>query len=121
MRMIPWIQYKKVIYRYIYLDDLEEFLFKVIKHFNPFQIILFGSLVSNHYHWESDADIFILFDHPINISSIKHRLLSYNHQKENMIDVFPYDVKEFMELSERKDLFLYHALKNSVCIYNKNI
>ncbi|HEO65097.1 MAG TPA: nucleotidyltransferase domain-containing protein [Spirochaetes bacterium] len=119
MRMIPWNHYKEYIKDYLYLSELERFVKAVILHERPCQIILFGSLAQETYHWDSDIDLFVLFDSPCVFKDMKHQLLKHHTETSDIIDVFPYNIKDFKDLSQNPDLFIYNALKDSVVIYDK--
>lgn len=119
MKEIPWTTYQSQISNYLYLKELNVFLDKVISQENPDEIILFGSLACQDYGWESDIDLFVLFDRQLNFMEMQTKLLSYGTLDQNMLDVFPYHRDEFNLLSGNQELFIFHALKNSVLIYKK--
>ncbi len=118
--MIPWKQYKHHIKDYLYLGELDRFVNTVILYEKPCQIILFGSLAKETYHWDSDIDLFVLFSLPCTFKEMKHQLLAYHTDTDGIIDVFPYNIKDFKDLSQNPDLFIYNALKDSVVIYDNN-
>ncbi|GMT48596.1 MAG: hypothetical protein IEMM0008_0135 [bacterium] len=118
MRMIPFKEYKQQIKNYLYLRELERFINAVILYERPCQIILFGSLAQETYHWDSDIDLFVLFDFPCTFKEMKHRLSGHHPEASNIIDVFPYYIHDFQDLSQNPDLFIHRSLKNSVVIYD---
>ncbi len=121
MKIIPWEHYKQHIKDYVYLSELERFINTVILYEKPCQIILFGSLAKETYHWDSDIDLFVLFDSPCTFKDMKRHLLNYHRDTSNRLDVFPYNVKDFKELAQNPDLFIHRSLKDCVVIYDMHV
>jgi len=121
MKLIPWKQYKLNLKNYLYIHELNSFLTTLIKYENPVQIYLFGSLASLDFTWDSDADLFILFNGQCEFQSVKQRLLTYTSLENMIIDPFPYNDQEFLQFASKPELFIYNALKKSVLIYTRVI
>jgi predicted nucleotidyltransferase len=105
---------------YLYLNDLEEYIERVIRYESPYQICVFGSLADSNYDWNSDIDLFILFDEPCSFWAMKDRLLAYSTLEECIFDIFPYYIGDFNKLSKNKDLFIHESMKNAIIIYDKS-
>ena len=117
MKTILWDQFKNSIKNYLHYKELDKFIKTVIEQEKPLQIYLFGSLAHDRFNSDSDADLFVIYDHAIDIPSVKMKLLSFSPFKDETIDPFPYFVEEFNMLSTNQGLFIYHALKQSVLIF----
>ncbi|MDH4128101.1 MAG: nucleotidyltransferase domain-containing protein [Spirochaetota bacterium] len=117
---IPWHQFKTNIKNYIYIDELHNFITKVIINEKPEQIVLFGSIANKVFDWNSDADLFILFNYPCHFQTAKNKLLRYTTLKDNMIHPFPYYINDFNNLAENPNLFIHKALKDSILIYQNS-
>ena len=121
MNTILWNDFRNSIKNYLHYKELDAFIKTIIEKEKPHQIILFGSLTQNRYHYESDADLFVILDQVIDIPSMKKKLLSYSPFDDETIDPFPYSAEEFNELAKNQGLFIYHSLKKSVLIYERTI
>ncbi len=120
MVKILWNTFKEQRKGYLYINDLEEYIDRVIRYESPYQICIFGSLADKNYDWNSDIDLFILFDKPCSFWIMKDRLLAYSTLEENIFDIFPYYIDDFKKLSKNKDLFIYESIKNAIIIYDKS-
>ena len=98
---------------------LNEMVRRLVKHFNPIKIILFGSYARREPHHTSDVDLLVVVDGPVNTyeKAVKMRDVLDGLGVEKDIKVTtPERIKE---VGDDVGYVIYYALKEGVMLYER--
>lgn len=98
---------------------LEMMVERIVKKFNPVQIILFGSHARNTPHQDSDIDLLVVLDHIENkLESMADiaRILKDSPIAKDIVTATPEEIEKY---KDDKGYLIYYVLEEGKILYER--
>lgn len=117
MHKCSWRSLKRSLPNYRHWGTLERFLGRVIAAEKPLAVILFGSLAQGSALPDSDADLVVIYDSPVNLldKGATLRLMS----GDGWVEPFAYGVSQLQRMLGDANPFMLDIFADGVILYER--
>jgi uncharacterized protein len=97
--------------------NIEEIRDRIAQALNPKEIYLFGSYASGEAHEDSDVDLLIIMDSPLNPHQRNLQIRRLFPRRNFSLDAFVYTPEEALKYKDIPGTLLHNAYLNGKLIY----